>query len=77
MQHSGGRIDRERTTWLDLGIVPATFIGVTDGGHVVGEDLAESGIGQNRLAHIGGHRIGALLDCKHLRCRAVHRLRAP
>jgi hypothetical protein len=53
MQHRGGRIERYRRAGLHPGVVPAFALGPPHGHHVVGEDPAESRIGQQR-SPLGG-----------------------
>ena len=62
VQHRGRRVHRDRRARLDPGLVPAFALGVPDGDHVVGEDAAEPGVGQQRGALGVGYRRGVRTD---------------
>jgi hypothetical protein len=50
MQHSRRGVQRDGRPGLDPWLVPPLAFGVPDGDHVVREDPAEAGVGEQRVA---------------------------
>ena len=50
VQHRGGRVELDRPVRRDARAVPSALLGPADVGHVVGEVVAEPGVGEDRLA---------------------------
>jgi hypothetical protein len=64
MQYRCRRIERDRTTRTEHGVVPADTLVPVDHHHVIGEDLAEPRRCNSRLAHVdrGRGRVGQRRD---------------
>ena len=58
MEHRRGRIGRDRLARLDAGGMPPLSFDIADHRHVIGEDAAEAGIGEQAIALFSRQRRG-------------------